>query len=155
MTRPNPLHGLLRLGAFAALGLALVIGPVYAVVAAGAGTYQQIVPVDEALVDVNRFTYAEDPSGKPEDVVAIYGTPKGEPTAYVFVDESRIVRPDEDASLALLIAPEEGQPTQLALVRFVALRLALGALATSLVLFGLGVVLRRRQARGQLEAVAA
>lgn len=142
----------IRVGAFGALAVAILIWPVYAFVASDAETYQQIVPVDDALVDVNRFTYAEDPTGDDADIVAIYGSPKGEPTSYVFVDQTQVLRPEENAALVLLKAPAEGQPLQLALVRFFAVRLSLGALVASLGLFGLGVILRRRAtAAGRLE----
>ena len=150
--RTSTLQKLVRFGAIAALATAIVIWPVYAGVASSAVTYQQIVPVDDALVDVNRFTYSEDPTGDVADVVAIYGSPKGDPTSYVFVDESRVLHPEEQPELALLKAPAEGQPLQLALVRFFAVRLSLGALVASLSLFGLGLFLRRRAtAAGHLE----
>ena len=46
---------------------------------------------------VNRFLYEEEATGRDEDVIAIYGTPFGEPEAVLFVDESAILRPPEKA----------------------------------------------------------
>ncbi len=156
MTSPMPslLMRLTRLGAFGALAVALLVWPLYAVAASSAATYQQIDPVDEALVPVNQFTYAEEPTGADEDIVAIYGNAKGAPTAYVFVDESLVIRPEEKPALVLLKAPAQGQPTQLAFVRFFIVRLSIGAFLGALVLFGLGALLRRRAAPATLEPAA-
>lgn len=138
---------LARFGALLALAIAVLVWPLYGWVASTAVTYQQIDPVDDALVPVNRFTYNEDPTGRDEDIVAIYGNPKGEPTEYVFVDPGSVIRPEEKPSLALLAAPTEGQPTQLAFVRFFAVRGSIGAGLVGLLLFGLAAWLRRRAAK--------
>lgn len=108
------LQRLLKFGMVGALSVAVLVWPLYFAAKAGAETYQQIAPVDEAAVDVNRFLYAEDPSGQDEDIVAIYGLAVDGPKAYVFVDNALVLHPEEKPELTLLRRPAEGQPLQLA-----------------------------------------
>ena len=138
---------LARLGGLAALALAVLALPAYLVVASGAQTLQAFLPLDEALVPVNQFEYSEDQTGKAEDILAIYGTPVGEPEAYLFVDDARIVRPEEDRSLAWVASTPGNEPIKLELVRAFVLRAALAGAAAGFGLLALAWFLARRRAR--------
>ncbi len=147
---------LARRAGYAAIALAVLALPAYLVVADGAQTLQAFAPLDEALVPVNQFEYGEDPTGKPADILAIYGTPVGEPEAYLFVEDAMLVHPVEDPALAWVKTLPGQEPLKLELVRAFALRVGLAVFAAGTGLLLLAGFLGRRRTRSAApEPVAA
>lgn len=139
---------LLRLGGWAAIALAVLAVPGYLILAQGAQTLQAILPLDPALVAPNQFEYSQDPTGKEADILAIYGTPVGEPEAYLFVEEGMLLQPEEDPTLRWVKSLPGEEPLKLELVRALTLRAGLAVLAGGFALLGLAWFLGRRGARG-------
>ncbi len=141
---PTRLQRLLKLGALAALAVAVLVWPIYFGIKSTAVTYQQIAPVDPAALAANRYLYSEDPTGKDADIVAIYGLAIDGPTDYVLVDEALVIHPEEKPSLALLRRPATGQPLQVAGLFSRLAYLSVGAFLAALVLGALRWLLVRR-----------
>jgi len=83
-----------------------------------------------------------------DSVAAIYGIPTDSPIKLVFVDEDKLIHPEEDPSLVLMPVDKQlgENPLQLKTVWFVAQRAALVFGAFSLVaLFGGFLFSRRRK----------
>lgn len=97
----------LLIGWIAALSTAVAVWPVAALLASRGVRAQMIAPSAPDVVEVNQGLFeldAPDP-GSPDfasKVTQIYGTPVGEPMDFVFVDDSRFLRPRELPSLTLL-----------------------------------------------------
>jgi hypothetical protein len=135
---------LLKFGALAAVAIGVLIWPAYLAIKSTAGTYQQIAPLDQAALEANRYLYSEEPSGKDEDIIAIYGLAIDTPTAYVFVDESLVLHPVEKPELVLVQRPAEGQLLQVAGLFSRMGYASLGALMAALGMLSLRWILRRR-----------
>jgi hypothetical protein len=89
---------LLRWMPAALIALALlIVGGARALERFGGVEVQLIVPASDEEVALNRSLWTE---GEP--VTAVYGVPAGEPVQVLFIDETRILRPEEDPGLALL-----------------------------------------------------
>lgn len=100
-------------------------------------------PWDQALVDFNKWQFAE---GDWEDsVVAIYGAAEGTPLRVLFVDEARLLRPSEDRDLVLLAKQPSEHLLQAQTVWFFAKWTAAGALAVVLLSAAGLFALRRRR----------
>jgi len=113
---------------------------------------QQIQSYDPPLIELNKWEHSEgDWDG---DIVSIYGAAKGDPVAVLFVDESQLLRPSEDTSLALLPAAEGEHFLQVKTVFFFAQRLTLAAVAA----VGLGLaalwLVRNKLRRSQKKSTA-
>lgn len=147
---PTLFTKLARLGALGAIVVAVFVWPVSWVVAGQARTLQFIAPFEDAIVEVNRFEYEDDATGKDKDIIQIYGAPLGDAEAVVFVDASKIIHPLEKPELALLKVDKEAgdNPLQLGTVRFLTRAVSFGAFATAAGFAVLLLVLRRRRAAG-------
>jgi len=143
---------LLKVGAVAAVLVAVLVWPAAWLLSRQAQTVQLIAPFDEAVVGVNRFTYEDEASGRDEEIVAIYGTPFGAPTAVLFVDEAKIIHPIENPRLALLPKGADENPLQATSVAFFARMTSVGAAVAAFFALLLLVVLRRRRARKEAAA---
>ena len=141
---------LLKLGAVGALVVAVLVWPALWAVAGQAETFQAIEPGDAETVLTNQQLYELDPTNDPKEIVQIYGAPLGEPTAYLFVDAERVIRPKEQPDLRLLqvYKSQDENPLQLQSAQLVTRFTSAGAGATALGLFGLLLILRRRRASG-------
>ena len=139
------LMNLLKIAAITAVALAVLIWPTSWLLAGQAKTVQLIAPFDEAVVDVNRFEYEDEPSGEDADVIAIYGTPFGEPEAVLFVDAEKIMHPIEKPALALLPKAADENPFKVDSLSFLARFISLGAAVAALGSFLLFAYLRRRR----------
>ena len=113
---------------------------------------ETVAPFDEVTVDVNRFTYEDDPTGDDADIVAIYGTASGDPERILFADASKILRPAENPSLALYLKRGDDNPVQLQSVHFMARMVSLAAFAGAIGLLLLLAFLRRRSGRAATAA---
>lgn len=142
--KPSFWMRLTRIGALGAVALALLVWPAAWLVERQAVTVQYVAPFDDATVGVNRFTYQEDPTGRDDDVAAIYGSPSGEPERIVFADRGKILHPLEKPALALYLKSGDDNPVQVQTVWFLAKAVSLGAAVGALVL-GLTLALARRK----------
>lgn len=127
-----------RLGISAAAAVLLAF-PVAWWLDAGAIEVQKIRALDAQAVTANRLLYAPG-----DDVVEVYGARLGGPVRVLFIDESRIVRPDEEPSLALYPTGDEFV-LQTRWVYYAAKMTALGAGAAVALLFSMAWWLRRRR----------
>jgi hypothetical protein len=143
--KPWSFSTLVKWGAVAAVAAAVIVWPAAWLIERQAVTVQYIVPLDEATVAANRFLYAEEPSGEDADIVANYGTASGEPERIVFADASRIVRPEENPSLALYPKGAGENPIQVQTVYFFAKVASFGGAIGAGALVLLLILLRRRQ----------
>jgi hypothetical protein len=119
----------------------------------------RITPGDPATVALNRETFDPsfevDSSAPPEKqkqqlrraIAEIYGQNASETERLVFLDESRIIEPEEDPSLTLYQVRGEEHPTQAKLLYFIAKFAAIGFAVGAAALFGLMRWLRRKDAR--------
>ncbi len=113
-------------------------------------TVQPVTPSSPEAVKLNKMLY--EPGGS---VAEIYGVPTNRKMRVLFVKKSKILRPSEDPSLALLMLDKQAgdNPLQTKTVWFVAWRglgmlLLLAALA-----FGGSILLgRRRRRKARLSA---
>jgi hypothetical protein len=147
---------LIKLGAMGALAVAILVWPALWAVAGQARTLQAIEPGDAETIQANQQLYELDPTDDANEIMRIYGAPFGDPTQYLFIDESRVLRPKEQPDLALLkvYKSRDENPLQLQSVQLLTRFTSLGAGATGLLLFGLWAFLRRRRG-GAGQAVAA
>ncbi|OIP36312.1 MAG: hypothetical protein AUK47_15345 [Deltaproteobacteria bacterium CG2_30_63_29] len=143
---------LLGLGVVALLAAALPY-PTAWVLASRSQTVQQIRLWDEPLRELNRWQYEE---GDWDDtVVAIYGSPEGEPLEVVFIDEDSLLRPSEDPSLLLLPRTGNEHVFQVRTLYFFASRVTFLALPIALALMAVYFVLRKRSRATELGSASA
>ncbi|MDJ0522504.1 MAG: hypothetical protein QNJ90_10595 [Planctomycetota bacterium] len=148
---------LLKIGAIGALTVAVLVWPALWAITGQAETFQAIEPSDAETVLTNQQLFELDPTDDAEEILAIYGSALGEPTRYLFVDEARVVRPQEKPELRLLqvYKSRDENPLQLQSVALFTRFTSVGAGVTALLLFGLYTFLRRRRGAGARAAVAA
>ena len=118
---------------------------------------QKIRPLDAEAVAANKLLFEAG-----DDVVEVYGARLGEPVRVLFIDETRILRPEEDPALVLYPTGDEFV-LQTRWMHYTTRLVAFGAgaaaallLAPALWLFALAQWLRRRRAmRRAVEPAAA
>lgn len=138
---------LLTIGAIVALAVAILAWPAKAWLA---GIAQDVVVVakhDEATVRVNQATFDPEglsPDALREEVIAIYGTKLSE-EAVLFVDEGKIVRPEQVSGLALFLKAADENPLKMDTVNWATPKVSLGAALAALLLFGLRHLVARRR----------
>lgn len=134
---------LLRIGALAALGLALA-APVTAWVLDRfvAVTVQPVVPAASEAVALNRTLYE-----KGQSVAEIYGIPTGHKMRVLFPKQDSLLRPPEDPTQRLLLVDKQrgDNPLQVKTAWFVAWRLGAGLAALGLLGFLVSVYVTRRR----------
>ena len=139
------LQRLLKYGLVASIAAVLLAFPAAWLLSTRAVTVQYIAAADDAVVEANRFLYGEEPSGVDTDIVAIYGTPSGDPEQVLFIDEADLIHPAEKPALALLRKDADENPLQVQTVWVLARLLTLGGLAAAAA-GGLALLLLRRRA---------
>ncbi len=128
-----------------ALATGIAAFPVAALLARQAVTVQQVRLWDDNLIAFNQWSFGEDEWD--DSVVAIYGSPEGEPLALLFVDPAQIIQPAEDPSLRLLPKRTGEHFVQVQTVYYFAtITTGVALIAAALTLFLLWLVLRRRRA---------
>ena len=151
------LQRLLKFGALMAVAAAVLVWPIQALLASQAETIWFVQRLDDAAIDVNRQLFdAEGLTGTElrREVMAIYSSRSGdEPERALFLDQARVIRPEEVAGLALYDI-RAGKPLQAQTVAWVARMTSLGAAATALALFALLWFLRRRATSHAAKAAA-
>ncbi len=141
---------LLKIGAIAAVVVAVIVWPVAWYMDSTAQTVHFISPLDEAAVEVNKFTFEEDAEENPtdEDIIAIYGSKSGsDPERIVFPDDSKIIRPDERKSLTLYAIEGDSRPLQSQFVFYMTRVVSIGAAVAAFGLILLLSLLKRRRAQ--------
>ena len=150
----SPLTRWMRIATVAAAAVALLALPAAWLLSGQSQRVQYISAFDEATVEVNRFTFEDDEDRSDEAIVAIYGAPSGEPESVLFVDDERLIRPDENPALVLLPKAADENPLQVQTVWFFARATALGAGLAALGGLLLLFVLAKRARRGTAVATA-
>ncbi len=143
------LERLFRVAAAALLALSLLtVMGAWALDRLLATEVQIIVPASSMEVELNRSLWLP---GEP--VAAIYGIPAGEPLRVLFVSDDRILRPEEEPTLALLPVDKQAgeNPLQARTVWFLAWRAAAGLLAAAI---GLAFLAAWRSRRALTKAPA-
>lgn len=138
-----PWSSVVRAGGLLGLGLAslILIGAAVLDVTLGRDVLFITPKAPEAILADRDFWEPGDP------VAEIYGTPAEQPARVLFIDDGKLIRPEEDRSLVLLpVDKTRGEnPFQVKMLWFFAGRLAGGLGLAGLVGIALGAFLSRRR----------
>lgn len=141
---------LLKIGWIGSFVCAALVYPAAALIGASAVEAWIVVnPYDESTVKLNRLG-APLPGEEDFDrkVAKIYGQPMTESIKVVFVSESKLLRPPEKPSLAIVRLDQEKREDvlQLQTIDYARPRVVAGAVVVGLVLWAAWTVVRRRRA---------